>query len=198
MLKIGITGNIGSGKTTVCRIFEHLGIAVYYSDAKAKQFYQDAAVKQQIKTLFGENVFDVEQNIDTKKLAAIVFQNETELQKLNNLIHPLVINDFQNWCEQHKNQPFILFESAIIYQCGLAELFDKLIFIDAPTEMLLQRSAARDNIDSETIKQRLANQQNQQPKHPPADFIIHNDEKHSLIQEVIRIHTQLIQQPEHP
>jgi dephospho-CoA kinase len=194
MLKIGITGNIGSGKTTVCRIFEHLGIDVYYSDAKAKQFYEDTIVKQQIKTLFGETIFDAEQNIIPKKMAAIVFQNGNKLQKLNNLIHPLVINDFQEWCEQRKNQNFILFESAIIYPCGLENLFDKLIFIDAPIALLLQRSALRDNVDIEIVKQRLENQQKNSTKHPSADFVIYNDEKHSLIQAVMHIYNQLIQQ----
>jgi len=194
MLKIGVTGNIGSGKTTVCRLFEQLGVAVYYSDARAKAFYDAVAVKSQIKNLFGESVFDVQQNVDTKKLAAIVFQNENELQKLNNLIHPLVIADFQKWCEKHINQNFVLFESAIIYQCGLENLFDKIILVEAPVDTLLQRSAQRDKVDVGTAKQRLENQQNNGKAHYSADFVIYNDETQSLIQEVIRIYTMLNEQ----
>jgi len=188
MLKIGITGNIGSGKTTICRIFEHLGAVVYYSDAKAKQFYHNVAVKQQIKNIFGESVFDAEQNVDTKKLANIVFQNENELQKLNNLMHPLVINDFQKWCENYENQNFVLFESAIIYQCGLENLFDKIIFVESPVEMLLQRSVQRDGVEVEIAKQRLKNQQKKCNGRFLSDFIVYNDGQHSLIQEVIRIY----------
>ena len=190
-MKIGITGNIGSGKTTICRIFEHLRIAVYYSDAKAKQFYDDAAVKQEIKNLFGESIFNAE-TIDTKKLAAIVFHNEDELQKLNNLIHPLVINDFLKWCEERKNQKFILFESAIIYQCGFDKLFDKIIFVDAPVDMIIQRSAQRDSVDTATIKRRLENQQKNDESRSLSDFVICNDEKHSLIREVVAIYRKLI------
>jgi dephospho-CoA kinase len=191
MLKIGITGNIGSGKTTICRVFEHLGVAVYYSDTRAKRFYNDVSVKRQIKNLFGENVFDAEQKVDTKKLARIVFQNENELQKLNNLMHPLVIDDFQKWCEERENQNIVLFESAIIYQCGLAHLFDKIILVEAPVDVLLQRSVQRDGVDMKSAKQRLENQQKNDNGRSFADFIIYNDGKHSLIQEVIRIYNLL-------
>ena len=191
MLKIGITGNIGSGKTTICQIFEHLGVEVYYSDAKAKQFYTEISVKQEIKCLFGEHIFDSEQNIDTKKLAKIVFQSANELQKLNNVIHPLVINDFLKWCEQRENQNFILFESAILYSCSLDKLFDKIIFVAAPMELLLQRSTQRDNVDIETIKKRLETQQKNHNRHSAADFVIYNDEKQSLIREVIRIYGEI-------
>jgi len=191
MLKIGVTGNIGSGKTTICRIFEHLGIDVYYSDEKAKQFYHDVAVKQQINNFFGESVFDAKQNVDTRKLAARVFQNENELQKLNHLIHPLVVNDFQKWCECRENQNFVLFESAIIYQCGLSHLFDKIIFVDTPVDMILHRSAQRGAIAMESVKQRLKNQQKNSDEHFSVDFIIYNDEEHSLIQNVVRIYNVL-------
>jgi len=193
MLKIGITGNIGSGKTTICKIFEHLGVAVYYSDAKAKQFYSRDAVKEAVKNLFGEAVFDAGENVDVKKLATHVFQNENELQKLNRLLHPLVVNDFQEWCKQHENQRFVLFEAAIIYQCGLENLFDKIIFVDAPADVLLQRVALRDKVDVETAKQRLENQQQNAPKSACADFIIYNDGKRSLIEAVMKIHTLLNQ-----
>ena len=188
MLKIGITGNIGSGKTTICRVFEYLGVAVYYSDAKAKQFYHDVAVKCRIKHLFGESVFDAEQNVDTKKLANIVFQNEDLLQELNHLIHPLVINDFQEWCSEQKEQNFVLFESAIIYQCGLENLFDKIIFVESPADLSLQRIVKRDKVDEKSVKKRLGNQQKNDNGHLLADFIIHNDEKKSLMQEIIKIY----------
>ena len=192
MLKIGITGNIGSGKTTVCRIFEQLGVAVYYSDSRAKQFYDDKAVKHQIGTLFGESVFDAQQRVDTKKLAAIVFSDEKALRKLNNLIHPLVVRDFQQWCGEHQNEHFVLFESAIIYPCGLEGLFDKIIFVEAPVEVLLRRSVLRDKVDEATAKQRLENQQQNSKGRSLADFVIYNDENHSLIQEVVRLFTILL------
>ncbi|MCL2131200.1 MAG: dephospho-CoA kinase [Lentimicrobiaceae bacterium] len=191
MIKVGVTGNIGSGKTTVCRVFEHFGVDVYYSDARAKQFYGDSAVRREIKKLFGEGVFDAEQSVDTKKLAEIVFQNENELQKLNHLIHPLVIDDFQKWCEVRENQHVVLFESAIIYQCGLEKLFDKIIFVDAPLEVLLKRAAQRDKADAETITHRLENQLKNNTKHSAPDFVILNDEKQSLLEQVMRIYTCL-------
>jgi len=188
MLKIGITGNIGSGKTTVCRIFECLKVPVYYSDTKAKQFYHNVEVRQEIKNMFGQSVFDAQANVDTKKLANLVFQDENQLKKLNNLIHPLVVSDFQKWCEKYKNQNFVLFESAIIYQCGLENLFDKIIFVDAPAETLLQRSVQRDKIDLATAKQRLQNQQSNNNGRSLADFVICNDGEHSLIQTITRIY----------
>jgi dephospho-CoA kinase len=190
MLKIGVTGNMGSGKTTVCRIFEHLGIAVYYSDAKAKQFYGVPAVKQEIQSLFGDSVFDAAGNIDTRNLARLVFQDENKLQALNRFVHPLVIDDFQKWCQEHKNQHFVLFESALSYQCGLEKLFDKIIFVDAPVELLLQRCSQRGN--TEMVKQRLENQQRNYDKRHLADFVIYNDEKQSLIGEVVGIKEKIV------
>lgn len=191
MLKIGITGNIGSGKTTICRIFEHLGIDVYYSDVKAKQFYNNHAVKQKIEFIFGKDIFTPKQTVDFKKLADIVFNDAQKLASLNTVLHPLVIEDFLLWHQQRQNKNYVLLESAILFQCGFAHLFDKIIFVDAPLDILFQRCMQRDNANAEAIKSRIEKQQKNYEKQSTADFIICNNEKESLIEQVFRIHSVL-------
>src|SRR5210317_1691119 len=101
MLRIAVTGNIGTGKTTVCRVFESLGIKVYYADLVAKKFYLQESVIQSVKKLFGADIFSEEGNLDTEKLASIVFVDEHKIKQLNAIIHPLVLEDYLQWTETH-------------------------------------------------------------------------------------------------
>jgi dephospho-CoA kinase len=158
MLKIGITGNIGSGKTTVCGVFEHLGIPVYHSDQKAKEFYNNQDIKDKLYTLFGAKIIKETQDVYTKKLAQIVFSNDDLLQKLNTVIHPLVLGNFEQWSKNQASQVYVLFESAIIYSCQLTHLFDKIIFVDAPLPLIIERVMQRDKINSEEVEKRLNRQ----------------------------------------
>ena len=191
MYKIGITGNMGSGKTTICRIFEHLGVPVYYSDQEAKKFYACQNIKDELYRLFGAEIFTQTGGIDAKKMAKIVFNNAELLQKLNTLIHPLVWEDFEKWCKNYEKHPYVLLESAIIYPCKLTHLFDKIIFVDAPLPLILERVRQRDKINFEEIKKRIELQSTKFELMQP-NYIIQNNEKQLIIPQVIAMHQDLI------
>jgi len=188
MLKIGITGSLGSGKTTICRVFEHLGVPVYYSDQEAKNLYNQQDIKNKLLTLFGEEIFTETQEVDTKKLAQIVFNHDYLLQKLNKIIHPLVLENFEQWCKNHGEYPYILFESAIIYSCKLTHLFDKIIFVDAPLPLIFERIMQRDKISFEEIEKRLKTQSSVNEDFIKKDYIIYNDETQLVLPQVIDVH----------
>lgn len=191
MLKIGITGKIGSGKSTICRMFETIGIPVYYSDTEAKKFYSDQTIIDQLCKIFGKGILDIEKNIDKKALAAIVFNNEDKLEQLNRLIHPLVLNDFDNWCKDKESYPYVLFESAIIYQCNLDHLFSKIIYVDCPEEIAIKRVMRRDNATHQAVLDRLSKQSS---CIPPYNFIITSDEENMETPQVLKIHAQITHQ----
>ena len=188
MLKIGITGNIGSGKTTVCHIFEHLGIPVYYSDIEAKKFYNNRDIKDKLYRLFGKEIFTEKYDIDKKKLTEIVFTNAEFLSKLNKIIHPLVLTHFEKWSKNYENNSYILFESAILYSCNLTHLFDKIIFVNSPVNLIIERVMKRDKINFEEVSKRLTVQlfTDYNP-----DYIVYNDEKQLIIPQVMDIHKDL-------
>jgi dephospho-CoA kinase len=190
MLKIGITGKIGSGKTTICRIFESIGVPVYYSDIEAKKFYNDSNVVKKVCALFGNEILDIDKNIDKKALASIVFNDKDKLLELNKIIHPLVIQDFENWCKNKTHCPYILFESAIIYESNLAHLFSKIIYIDCPEEIAVKRVMKRDNITHLSVLERMSKQGT---TIPPYDFRIISNEKKLEIPQVLEIHNQILQ-----
>ena len=194
MLKVGITGGIGSGKTTVCKVFETLGVPVYYADLEAKKLQeQDAEVKGAILKEFGENILNASGSIDRAKLAAIVFNDKDKLQKLNNIIHPAVANHFNNWLTTNKTSKYTLQEAAILFESGVYKRVDKIISVIAPIDIRILRTAKRDNISEELVQQRMKNQISDEEKIKRSDFIIYNDEQQLLIPQVIRIHEQLNQ-----
>jgi len=194
MLKVGITGGIGSGKTTVCKVFETLGVPVYYADLEAKKIQEeDAEVKGAILKEFGENILNASGAIDRAKLAAIVFNDKDKLQKLNNIVHPAVANHFNNWLAANKTSKYTLQEAAILFESGVYKRVDKIISVIAPVDIRISRTVQRDNISAELVQQRMNNQISDEEKIKRSDFIIYNDEQQLLIPQVIRIHEQLNQ-----
>lgn len=194
MLKVGITGGIGSGKTTVCKVFETLGVPVYYADLEAKKIQEeDAEVKGAILKEFGENILNASGSIDRAKLAAIVFNDKDKLQKLNNIVHPAVANHFNNWLTANKTSKYTLQEAAILFESGVYKRVDKIISVIAPVDIRILRTAKRDSISEELVQQRMKNQISDEEKIKRSDFIIYNDEQQLLIPQVIRIHEQLNQ-----
>jgi len=193
MLKIAVTGNIGSGKTVICRVFEHLGIPVYYSDREAKKYYTRQDIKDKLCTVFGEEIFTENCDINTKKLAQIVFNHVDLLQELNKIIHPLVLEDFEQWAKNHENNIYVLLESAIIYSCKLTHWFDKIIFADAPFSLVFERVMQRDKTSLDEIKKRIDIQSFTELKYVNPDYIIYNDEKRLIVPQIIDIHNDIIQ-----
>ena len=160
MLKIGITGGMGSGKSTVCEVFELLGIPVYKSDERSKWLLENnKMVKESVVKLFGTQVLTKELQIDRKALGILVFGNKKKLEQLNALLHPAVAADFERWClEKEKKHKIIIKEAAILYESGADKQVDKVIVVLAPLETRIERSMQRDGLTREQVLARMKNQ----------------------------------------
>lgn len=193
MKKIGITGGIGSGKTTVARVFEQLGIPVYHADYWAKEIMNtDPLVKQRLKEIFGNAIYNSEDKADRKRIAEIVFSDKNKLIELNSVIHPAVWLHGENWLKQHEDKPYILKEAAILFESGGNKVVDKVIMVSAPEEIRIERVMKRDNVTREEVEARMANQWNDEKKIALSDFVIVNNDKQLVIPQVLDIHKQLI------
>ena len=187
---VGLTGGIGSGKTTVASIFEKLGIPVYNSDQRAKDLYSESQeLKKLMQAHFGVDIYTGNE-INRPKLAEIVFNNKAELEVLNAFVHPLLQRDFEYWNENQK-APYVLREAAILIESGAYKLCDKIIVITANKEVRIKRVTQRDNTTQEQVKSRIANQLSDSERLKFADFKISNNTNDSLIEQVLQIHTQL-------
>lgn len=192
MLRVGITGGIGSGKTTVCQIFATLGIPIYYADVRAKELMvADAEVIQQIKSLFGDDAYHKGQ-LNRKYIADRVFHDKNLLQQLNAIVHPAVFQDTLNWYQTHHDKAYTLYEAAIMYESGSYKLLDKIITVFAPLEDRIERTIQRDHISREEVLERIDKQLPEEEKMKRADFIIYNDHSQPLIEQVLTIHGQLL------
>ncbi len=190
MIKIGLTGNIGSGKSTVCKIFELLDVPVFYSDLEAKKLYKRDDVKLQLKHQFGDAVFKGLE-VDFKKLASVIFSNKASLDFVNNLIHPLVFEDYGRWLENHSNSSYTIHESAILFEHSLERRFDKTIVVYSPEEIRIQRVMKRDSVSPEDVKKRISNQLSDKLKNEKADFVVTNDGLNMLIPQIVKINDLL-------
>lgn len=190
MLKIGITGGIGSGKTTVCRLFSLLGIPVFNADEESKKILDsDNEVAIRVKKLLG----DVYENgtADRKKIASMVFSDKKKLEQLNAILHPAVIHAFEKWTFRQKNVPYVLKEAALIFEASTHTGLDKIIVVTAPEDQRLQRIVARDKTTEQAVRSRMQHQLSEEEKINRSDFVIINDGKHSLIEQVMQIHQSL-------
>lgn len=194
MLKIGITGGIGSGKSTVCRIFETLGIPVFYADVVAKQvMVTDPVLIAGIKGTFGLESYTAEGRLNTKYIAQIVFNDTTELAKLNALVHPATFRAFDAWLLTiPAHAPYILKEAALLFESGSYQLCDQSILVTAPRDTKLQRVVARDGVTEEQVLARMDKQMSDEQKAAMADFMVTNDESRSLILQVLDLHNQFL------
>jgi dephospho-CoA kinase len=191
MLKIGLTGGIGSGKTTVAKIFEILGIPVYYSDDAAKRIMQeDQSLRAELLMAFGERTFE-NGILNRAYLAEIVFGNPEQLAVLNKLVHPRTIKDCDNWMEKQTTS-YAIKEAALIFETDVWRNLDVVIGVSAPYDFRLKRAMQRDQISKETIESRMGKQMNEEEKMKRCDFIIYNDERLLLIPQVIDIHKKLM------
>jgi dephospho-CoA kinase len=191
-LKIGITGGIGSGKTTVCKIFETLGIPIYYADDRAKHLMTaDETLITGIQNLFGMAAYAPDGSLNRPYIAQIAFNDPSKLKALNALVHPAVRYDAKMWHESQLNKPYTLQEAALLFENGSYSLFDKIIVVSAPQEVRLQRVLQRDKIDSKAVLARMAQQLPEMDKLNKADFVVYNDGKTLLVPQVMAIHQKL-------
>ena len=174
MKKVGITGNIGSGKSYVCKIFENLGIPVFYSDDETKKLYLIPTVKAKIINRFGQEVYFDDGTLNKKVLSYHLFKNEEAMRFIESELYPALNQRFDEWCEQQKT-PYVLYESAILFEKNYDKFFDKIIFVSASEDIRLQRVMLRDNCSEENVRSRMRLQQSEETKISKSDFVIYND-----------------------
>ena len=191
LLKIGLTGGIGSGKSLVAHIFRVLGIPVYYADAAAKDIMNsDEMLKTEIIKHFGEEAYN-NGLLDRKYLAAKVFGNKEQLALLNSLVHPATIRDAESWASRQKS-PYTIKEAALIFESGSQEYLDYVIGVYAPKPLRILRTMQRDNISREEVLKRMSNQINEEIKMRLCDFVITNNEQQAILPQVLALHRQLL------
>ena len=191
MLKIGITGGIGSGKSTVAKVFEVLGIPVYYADDAAKRLMnEDQELKEKIQLQFGNDVYK-DGKLDRKHLSEIVFNNPEKLQVLNALVHPATLKDAEKWM-QNQSTAYSLKEAALIFESGAHEHLDFVIGVTAPAPLRIQRTMQRDGITREDVIARMDKQMDETIKMKLCDFVIKNDEQEMLLPQVLELHEKLL------
>lgn len=186
MKKIGLTGGIGSGKSTVARIFLALGIPVYFSDDRSKTLLDSHPVLQkELKAAFGKSIYQKDL-IDRAAFAALIFSDPIKLEQANAIIHPFVRKDFQIWVAAQATS-YVINEAAILFETGRYASLDATILVTAPESLRIKRVAFRDNQTDSAIRNRMQNQWSDSKKTPLADFIIENDEKTGVIRQVLTI-----------
>ena len=192
MLKIGLTGGIGSGKTTVAKIFELLNVPVYYADDASKRLYHtDQDLIKNIKKHFGEDVYSNEQ-LNRSKLAAIVFNDPSKLELLNQLVHPPTIRDAVQWMEL-QTAPYVIKEAALLFESGSALGLDYVIGVSAPSHLRIKRAMDRDQISREQVLSRADRQISEEIKMRLCDFVIQNNEQELVIPQVLKLHKLLLE-----
>lgn len=193
MLKVGITGGIGSGKTTVCKIFETLGIPVYYADQRAKWLMtHDEELIAQIKKLFGDEAYGPDGALNRAYIAGIVFQDKNKLSQLNALVHPAVARDSEQWQTRQRGAPYTLKEAAIMFESGSHRQLDRIITVTAPEELRIARVMQRDGTERSAVEDRIRRQMPESERIKRSDFVIYNDGSRSIVRQVVALHRRLI------
>jgi len=190
MLKVGLTGGIGSGKTTVARIFESLGVPVYYADDRARLLQNQEPVRSQIIDAFGKHLY-VNDELQRPALAQVVFNDSDKLATLNGIVHPAVQLDFNKWLGQ-QSSPYILKEAAIIFEIGSQDKYDRIILVTAPEATRIDRVTQRDGVETNAVLARMSKQMSDQEKRPLADYLIVNTNLEDTQQDVLALHETLL------
>ncbi|HRZ42920.1 MAG TPA: dephospho-CoA kinase [Bacteroidales bacterium] len=195
MKTIGITGNIGSGKSYVAAIIEKMGYPVYKADKEANRLMQDPEVIMQLADRFGMDILTPDGLPDRKKIAALVFSNPDILQWLNRLIHPRVMQDWQKWLGKHATSPLCFMESAILFEHDLHQHFDFMVMVTAPEPMRIRRVMDRDGVDAASVQRRMEHQWPEEKKVAMADFVVMNDDHSMLLPQVVQLMNFLQKEP---
>jgi len=194
MKQVAITGNIGSGKSWVCELFkQHLDIPVYNSDSAAKQMYFLPDVRQQLVNRFGDSIYLSDTEIDRRYLADLVFHDETAQRDLEGILYPALFVDFGQWMAKQE-APYVLFESALIFEKRLEKQFDAVVMVSASEQTRLRRAMLRDRCDEATVRARMAKQWPEEGKRLLADYVIwheNDDEDDALLKQIMEVHKSL-------
>lgn len=192
MLKVGITGGIGSGKSTVSAVFVFLGVPYYNADERAKFLCdKDPVIQSQLIQAFGTNAYR-NNRYNVEFFREIAFKDPSVLTQLNGIIHPRVAHDYESFCQLHADSHYTLKEAAILFESGSYTACDKTILVVAPQRLRIQRVMERDNVEEDTVLSRMSKQWSDEKKMALADFIIKNDGNTSIINQVLALHRHLM------
>ncbi|MGZ3861650.1 MAG: dephospho-CoA kinase [Bacteroidia bacterium] len=192
MIVVGLTGGIGSGKSTIAGVFKTLGVAVYNSDERAKELYFMPEIKLQVEELLGAKAYRNRSAINKKYIADKIFSDKVLLEKLNAIIHPAVGKDFEDFKKLHAKEKYIVKESALLIEANLLKTIDKLIVVTSDIALRTERIKKRDNLNKEEIEKILKKQLSDSDKIKKADWVIENNEQNLIIPQVVKIHKSLI------
>ena len=191
MKKVAITGNIGSGKSWICALFEHcFGIPVFNSDVEAKQLYFHPEIRKRLEQRFGEEIYLSETLINRKHIADLIFHDETAQHDLEGILYPALFVDFEQWMAQ-QSAPYVLFESALVFEKRLEKYFDAVVMVSASEATRLRRAMLRDRCDEATVRARMAKQWPEEGKRLLSDFVIwheNDDEDETLMKQILEVH----------
>lgn len=192
MIKVGITGGIGSGKTYISKIFESLNIKVYYSDLEAKKLMiANSIIKESLIKNFGNEVYLKNGELNRELLSKLIFSNKVNLQTVNNIVHPIVRQHYNDWANKYKNEKYTLKETAILFESGAHKQMDKIITVVSDLDIRIERIIARDNISKNEILKKINNQISDKEKIEKSYFVIYNNLRDSLTEQIYKIDTLL-------
>lgn len=194
MIKLGVTGGMGSGKTLVCSIISAMGYPIFNADLEARRIVDsDPGLVSSIKNLFGDDIY-INNKLNRSKVSEIVFTNHDKLEKLNSIIHPAVAAHFNEWVLQYKSRALVVKEAAILFESGAYLGIDKIISVVAPTEVRVNRVMARDGFSRDSILSRMNNQFPQEELIKRSDYIIENDGVKLILPQIVRIINDLVKE----
>ena len=191
MIKLGVTGGIGSGKTSVCQVFNLLGIPVFSADAEAKEVMEtDAGIIAKLNAIAQKDLY-AGGTLDRAELAKLIFNNRSLLEEVNSVVHPVV---FGRFCEWTKNQkaPYVIMEAAILFESGGAKMVNRIVTVTAPVDERIERVIVRSNITKEEVMERIKNQTSDNDKIKQSDYIIDNSENKMIIPAILDIHNDIL------
>ncbi len=190
-MKLGITGGIGSGKTSVCRVFNVLGIPVFSADPEAREIMEsDINIKNEINTIVGKDIYP-EGRLDRMELASLIFNNKKLLEKVNSLVHPVVFDNFIRWTEK-QTAPYVIMEAAILLESGGYKLVDRVATIVAPVEERISRVTQRNMLNRDQVMERIKNQMTDEERIRMSDYVIYNSENDMIIPAILDINKDLL------
>lgn len=195
-IKVGITGGIGVGKSTVCRIFEQLKVPIYNADTRAKELMNsDEELKKKIRQAFGWDAYDKSGRLDRQYLAKIVFNSPKLLDILNKIVHPAVFHDYNSWVAQKaaEGHPYSIKEAALMFETDSYKQLDRIIVVTCPIDVRIERIMKRDHMKRDEVLKRMENQLTDKERLAKADYIIKNSGDFSLIEQSLAIHHELIE-----
>lgn len=190
-VKVGITGGIGSGKTLVCKIFEYLGVPVFYADDEAKRIMvEDKDVKARLISLLCKPAYRGP-DLDTAYIASKIFRDENLLKKMNAIVHPAVHEAFIDWANRQGDVPYVIEEAALIFESGAADRLDAIVEVYASEDTRIRRVCERDGVDETMVRNRMQHQMDEEEKRTLADHVILNDENDLLLPQIVELHNTL-------